>query len=132
MSKRLDKLRRIAAVQQKIVRHSELQHALAEKKCQQLAEDKARLQGYVCEQGGLGHAMAKAALRSLHRLDAQLDYARIERQRTQEVLAHSKKREHMADEVEERVAKVEARSTEDRELARIVEAWLIGKDTSLR
>lgn len=131
MSKRLEKLRRIAAVQQKIVRHSELQHALAEKKCQELAEDKARLQGYVREQGGLGPTLAKAALRSLHRLDTRLDLAREESQRTKDVLTHAKRREHVAGEIEDRVARVEARVVEDRDLARIVEAWLVGKDTSL-
>ena len=126
MAERAKSLRRIAAVQQEMVRLSEWRVAAAGRLCQDLADDKTRLQGYVVEQGALGVNLAKAALRSLHGLDGRLAQAERLRAASQTALVEAKRRAHVADGLFDRVDRMERREQEGRELAATIDAWLLG------
>ncbi len=131
MADRLRSLRRIAAVQRQMVRLSEWRLAAAERSCHDVAADQARLQGYVVKEGSLGVALAKSALRSLHRLDGKLVTAERARDTSRDALESSKRRETVVTDLTDRVSRATRRANEDRELATTIESWLAAKGTSL-
>lgn len=131
MTARAKTLQRLADVQKQMVRLSEWRVAGAERARRDLAEQSELLSRYVVEEGALGEPLARAALRSLHRLDGQLSCAERKRETDKAALVAAKRREHVVDALADTATKETRRASNRADLAQTIEAWLVACKTSL-
>jgi hypothetical protein len=131
MADRLKSLRRIGAVQAQMVRLAEWRLIEAERSCRDLKDAKTNLQSYVIEEGSLGVALAKAALRSLQAVETRLRIAEDNRTQNRAVLEAVKRRGKALENLTEEVARRAERTREDQALAETIEVWLARKGDSL-